>query len=73
MEEIHPMVVKPITCDEINIEQEMNILSTIDFVLPLKEEGICFKTVIKQVFKFYNPRRIIIVSKPDVLDRVSRL
>ena len=66
-------VMKPMSLLEIDVEREKEILSAIDFVLPLKEEGVCLKVVIQQIFKFYNPRRLIIVSRPDVLDRVSRL
>ena len=66
-------VMKPMSLQEIDVEREKKILSAIDFVLPLKEEGVCLKVVIQQIFKFYNPRRLIIVSRPDVLDRVSRL
>ena len=66
-------VMKPMSLLEIDVEREKKILSAIDFVLPLKEEGVCLKVVIQQIFKFYNPRRLIIVSRPDVLDRVSRL
>eukprot|EP00943_MAST-04B_sp_MAST-4B-sp1_P006813 g6813.t1 len=51
----------------------MRHLACTDFVLPLKEEGICLKAVVMQIFKFYNPRRLIIVSRPDVLDRISKL
>lgn len=66
-------VAKLLSQEKISIEIEMGILSHLDFVVPLKEEGSCLRVVIEQLFKFYNPRRLIIISRPEVLERVSRL
>ena len=70
---VQTKVVKPLSQENVCLETEMRDLASTDFVLPLKEEGICLKAVIMQIFKFYNPRRLIIVSTPDVLDRISKL
>ena len=70
---VQTKVVKPLSQEKISLEAEMRHLACTDFVLPLKEEGVCLKAVVMQIFKFYNPRRLIIVSRPDVLDRISKL
>ncbi len=66
-------VISPISTVELDIKEEQTILEGVDFVLPLKHEGILLRAVVEQLCHFYNPRRIIFVSKPEVLDRICRL
>jgi hypothetical protein len=68
-----PRVVKPLAKKSLLHPEEMKLLRGIDFVLPLKAEGVCLRAVVEQIYKFYNPRRIIFISRPEVLDALSRI
>jgi len=42
--------------------QQLEILSGIDFVVPLKQIGLITRSVLEAIDMFYNPRRIIVVT-----------
>lgn len=42
---------------------EMRVMSTVDFIVPLKQVGIITRSVLEAVHEFYKPRRIIVVTK----------
>lgn len=41
---------------------ELDILSQVDFVVPLKQVGLITRAVLEGVHKFYKPRRIVVVT-----------
>ena len=44
---------------------EFDILSNVDFVVPLKRAGLITRSVLEGVHKFYKPRRIIVVTAKE--------
>lgn len=42
---------------------EMKVMSDIDFVVPLKQVGLITRSVLEAIHTFYNPRKIIVVTK----------
>ena len=69
----HPKSSKAFGKKTLTSAREMKLLRGIDFVLPLKAEGVCLRAVVEQIYKFYDPRRIIFISRPEVLDVLSRI
>jgi hypothetical protein len=43
-------------------QEEFEITSTMDFILPLKKIGLITRSVLEAITLFYRPRRIIVVS-----------
>lgn len=49
--------------EHISTPEEMKAMSAMDFVLPLKQVGLITRSVLEAIREFYNPRRIIVVTK----------
>ena len=45
------------------LSDENVIMSSIDFIVPLKQVGIISRSVLEAIHEFYRPRRIIVVTK----------
>eukprot|EP01038_Epipyxis_sp_PR26KG_P005644 gene5644-7792_t len=43
-------------------DDELDITSKLDFILPLKQVGLITRSVLEAIALFYNPKRIIVVS-----------
>ena len=52
---------------------EMQAMSSIDFVVPLKQIGIITRSVLEAIHTFYRPRRIIVVTTRIEGDILSKL
>ena len=56
-----------------NTIQQLEILSEIDFVVPLKQVGIITRSVLEALESFYHPRRIIVVTSKKESDILINL
>ena len=52
---------------------EIQAMSSIDFVVPLKQIGIITRSVLEAIHNFYRPRRIIVVTKRIEGDILNKL
>ena len=52
---------------------EMLAMSTVDFIVPLKQVGIISRSVLEAIHQFYQPRRIIVVTKKAEADILNKL
>ena len=66
----HPSV---LTMEHRATPDEMQAMSTIDFVVPLKQIGIITRSVLEAIHNFYRPRRIIVVTKRIERDILNKL
>lgn len=48
-------------------------MSTVDFIVPLKQVGIITRSVLEAIQEFYQPRRIIVVTKKIEGEILSKL
>ena len=53
--------------------EELSIMSTMDFIVPLKQVGIITRSVLEAIREFYQPRRIIVVTKKIEGDILRKL
>ena len=53
--------------------EELRIMSTMDFIVPLKQVGIITRSVLEAIREFYQPRRIIVVTKKIEGDILRKL
>ena len=49
--------------EQLSSHDELQLMSKIDFIVPLKQVGIITKSVLEAIQEFYQPRRIIVVTK----------
>lgn len=49
--------------EQLSSPEELHLMSKIDFIVPLKQVGIITKSVLEAIQEFYQPRRIIVVTK----------
>lgn len=54
-------------------QEEIDATSKIDFVVPLKQVGLITKAVLEAIWKFYRPRRIIVVTAEADTIALARL
>ena len=53
---------------------EMQAMGNMDFIVPLKQVGLITRSVLEAIREFYQPRRIIVVTKKaegDILKQLS--
>jgi hypothetical protein len=55
------------------IPDELEIMSGVDFIVPLKQVGIITRSVLEAIQRFYQPRRIIVVTKKIEVDILKKL
>ena len=49
--------------EQLSSPEELQLMSQMDFIVPLKQVGIITKSVLEAIQEFYQPRRIIVVTK----------
>lgn len=52
---------------------EFDVMAGVDFVVPLKQVGIITRSVLEAIHRFYQPRRIIVVTKKVEVDILTKL
>lgn len=52
---------------------ELDVMSGVDFIVPLKQVGIITRSVLEAIQRFYRPRRIIVVTKKIEVDILKKL
>jgi hypothetical protein len=55
------------------IPDEFDVMSGVDFIVPLKQVGIITRSVLEAIQRFYRPRRIIVVTKKIEVDILKKL
>ena len=59
--------------EHLALSEEMSAMSTVDFIVPLKQVGIISRSVLEAIHEFYRPRRIIVVTKKVEGEILNRL
>ena len=59
--------------EHVGTVDEMQAISNVDFIVPLKQVGIITRSVLEAIHEFYQPRRIIVVTKKVETDILKNL
>ena len=59
----------PVTCEQ------LEILSAVDFIVPIKQIGLITRAVLEAIYLFYRPRRIIVITakkEGEILGKIGK-